>query len=80
MGRPGLLFGVQSPSVAPSDLLEHIEHFLSDLPGMIDGIDEATFIAQRQALADQFDSAALPMPRPPNCSGRANWPATRRII
>jgi coenzyme PQQ biosynthesis probable peptidase PqqF len=59
-GQTGLLFGVQSPSVAPLDLLEHIEHFLSGLAGMIDDIDDETFIDQRQALADQFDSAALP--------------------
>ena len=59
-GQTGLLFGVQSPSVAPLDLLEHIEHFLSGLAGIIDDIDDETFIDQRQALADQFDSAALP--------------------
>lgn len=59
-GQTGLLFGVQSPSTAPLSLLEHIERFLNDLPGMIDGIAETAFIAQRQALADQFDSAALP--------------------
>lgn len=59
-GQAGLLFGVQSPSVAPLDLLEHIEHFLSGLPGMIDGIDDVTFIDQRRALAAQFKSAALP--------------------
>jgi coenzyme PQQ biosynthesis probable peptidase PqqF len=59
-GQTGLLFGVQSPSVAPLDLLEHIEHFLSGLAGMIEGINDETFIDQRQALADQFDSAALP--------------------
>lgn len=59
-GQTGLLFGVQSPSIAPLDLLEHIEQFLSELEGMIDRIDEATFIAQRQALADQFDNTALP--------------------
>ncbi|MBD9600995.1 pyrroloquinoline quinone biosynthesis protein PqqF [Pseudomonas sp. PDM10] len=59
-GQTGLLFGVQSPSVAPLDLLEHIEHFLSGLAGMIDDIDDEAFIDQRQALADQFDSAALP--------------------
>ncbi|KPG91433.1 pyrroloquinoline quinone biosynthesis protein PqqF [Pseudomonas sp. RIT-PI-q] len=59
-GQTGLLFGVQSPSVVSLDLLQHIEHFLKGLPGLIDSIDEATFIAQRQALADQFDSAALP--------------------
>jgi coenzyme PQQ biosynthesis probable peptidase PqqF len=59
-GQTGLLFGVQSPSVAPLDLLERIEHFLSGLAGMINDIDDETFIDQRQALADQFDSAALP--------------------
>ncbi|MHC8397273.1 pyrroloquinoline quinone biosynthesis protein PqqF [Pseudomonas sp. LB3P93] len=59
-GQTGLLFGVQSPSVAPQDLLEHIERFLSELPAMIEGIADATFIAQRQALADQFHSNALP--------------------
>jgi len=60
-GQIGILFGVQSPSVAPAGLLEHIEHFLSELPGMIDGIDEATFIAQRQSLVEQFDLNALPV-------------------
>lgn len=59
-GQTGLLFGVQSPSVAPLDLLEHIEHFLSGLAGMIEDTNDETFIDQRQALADQFDSAALP--------------------
>ncbi|MHC8341406.1 pyrroloquinoline quinone biosynthesis protein PqqF [Pseudomonas sp. HLT2-19-2] len=59
-GQAGLLFGVQSPSVAPLDLLEHIEHFLSDLAGMIGDIDDVAFIDQRQALAEQFDPAALP--------------------
>jgi len=60
-GKTGILFGVQSPSVAPAGLLEHIEHFLSELPGMIDGIDEATFVHQRRSLADQFDLNTLPV-------------------
>ncbi|MGE8485343.1 MAG: pyrroloquinoline quinone biosynthesis protein PqqF [Pseudomonas sp.] len=59
-GQTGMLFGVQSPSVAPLDLLQHIEQFLGELERMIESIDELTFIAQRQALADQFDSTALP--------------------
>ncbi|MHC8368913.1 pyrroloquinoline quinone biosynthesis protein PqqF [Pseudomonas sp. ZT5P21] len=59
-GQTGMLFGVQSPSTAPLSLLEHIEHFLSELPGMIECIDEAAFIDQRQALAGQFDLASLP--------------------
>ena len=60
-GQTGVLFGVQSPSVAPLNLLQHMEDFLNDVPAMIDGIDEATFVAQRQALADQFQIAALPV-------------------
>jgi coenzyme PQQ biosynthesis probable peptidase PqqF len=59
-GQTGLLFGVQSPSVAPVELLGHIEQFLNAVPEMIDGIDDAAFIAQRQALADQFVSTSLP--------------------
>ncbi|TWC48167.1 pyrroloquinoline quinone synthesis related protease (pqqF) [Pseudomonas sp. SJZ080] len=60
-GQTGILLGVQSPGTAPLKLLEHMECFLSDLPGLVDGIDEAAFIAQRQALADQFDIAAIPL-------------------
>ncbi|OYQ11123.1 pyrroloquinoline quinone biosynthesis protein PqqF [Pseudomonas mandelii] len=59
-GQTGLLFGVQSPSVAPQDLLKHIERFLSEMPAVIEGVDDATFIALRQALADQFHACALP--------------------
>jgi secreted Zn-dependent insulinase-like peptidase len=59
-GQTGILFGVQSPSVAPVDLLDHIQAFLNGFTSMIQSLDDATFIAQRQALADQFDSAALP--------------------
>jgi coenzyme PQQ biosynthesis probable peptidase PqqF len=62
-GQAGILFGVQSPSVAPAGLLEHTEQFLSDLPGMIEGLDEATFTAHRQSLAEQFDLNALPVPQ-----------------
>lgn len=59
-GQTGLLFGVQSPNVAAVELLEHIQQFLSELGDLIQGIDEATYLAQRQALADQFDHQALP--------------------
>ncbi|WP_085727774.1 pyrroloquinoline quinone biosynthesis protein PqqF [Pseudomonas sp. R37(2017)] len=55
-GQTGLLFGVQSPNVVP---LQHIEQFLNDLPALIDAIDDTSFIAQRQTLAEQFSSAAL---------------------
>jgi secreted Zn-dependent insulinase-like peptidase len=60
-GQTGVLLGVQSPGTSPLKLLEHMECFLSDLPGLVEGIDEAAFIAQRQALADQLDIAALPL-------------------
>ncbi|RON44809.1 pyrroloquinoline quinone biosynthesis protein PqqF [Pseudomonas frederiksbergensis] len=56
-GQTGLLLGVQSPNVAAAELLKHIEDFLS---GLADGIEESTYLAQRQALADQFDSTTLP--------------------
>ncbi|MFL1524036.1 pyrroloquinoline quinone biosynthesis protein PqqF [Pseudomonas sp. O230] len=60
-GLTGILLGVQSPDTSPLKLLEHMVRFLSDLPGLVEAIDEASFIAQRQALADQFDIAALPL-------------------
>ncbi|MBV6825765.1 pyrroloquinoline quinone biosynthesis protein PqqF [Pseudomonas sp. PD9R] len=59
-GQTGLLFGVQSPSVAPLDLLLHIEQFLSGLPDMIRNLDDISFIALRQTLANQFESTAMP--------------------
>ncbi|AWY41561.1 pyrroloquinoline quinone biosynthesis protein PqqF [Pseudomonas putida] len=59
-GQTGLLFGVQSPNVPALDLLQHIEQFLNGLPQMIHGFDDADFLAQRQVLADQFASNALP--------------------
>jgi coenzyme PQQ biosynthesis probable peptidase PqqF len=59
-GQTGLLFGVQSPNVAPVELLQHIEQFLSDLPALINAIDDNSLIAQRLTLAEQFSHTALP--------------------
>lgn len=59
-GQTGLLFGVQSPSVTPAELLRHIEEFLSGLPDLIRNLDDASFSEQRQILADQFASDTLP--------------------
>ncbi|KAB0486136.1 coenzyme PQQ biosynthesis probable peptidase PqqF [Pseudomonas reinekei] len=59
-GQTGLLFGVQSPTRAPADLLQHIEQFFSRLPELINAIDDIAFIAQRQRLAEQFSGVALP--------------------
>ncbi|WP_274642137.1 pyrroloquinoline quinone biosynthesis protein PqqF [Pseudomonas serbica] len=58
-GQTGLLFGVQSPNVVTAQLLQHIEQFLSELPTLIQTLDENAFITQRQALVEQFSSAAL---------------------
>lgn len=58
-GQTGLLFGVQSPNVAGAVLLQHIEQFLDRLPALIQDLDERAFVSQRQALVDQFSSAAL---------------------
>jgi coenzyme PQQ biosynthesis probable peptidase PqqF len=58
-GQTGLLLGVQSPNVAAAAILQHIEQFLNGLPALIQSLDESAFISQRQALVDQFSSAAL---------------------
>jgi secreted Zn-dependent insulinase-like peptidase len=60
-GQTGLLFGVQSPSVEPVDLLQH-RAVLDGLPPMIRDIDDERFIALRQTLADQFASTVCPTP------------------
>ena len=58
-GQTGIVFAVQSPTVAPAEILKHIESFLSNLPALVENLGEAKFFAQRQALADQFDISAL---------------------
>ena len=60
-GQTAILIGVQSPGTAPLQLLEHIERLLGELPDLIEAMDDARFVIQRQALADQFDLAALPL-------------------
>ncbi|MHC8307684.1 pyrroloquinoline quinone biosynthesis protein PqqF [Pseudomonas sp. PB3P13] len=59
-GQSGLLFGVQSPNVAPPDLLQHVEGFLNAIPALIDAADDLAFVDQRRVLADQFDARLLP--------------------
>ncbi|WP_095189525.1 pyrroloquinoline quinone biosynthesis protein PqqF [Pseudomonas sp. Irchel 3E19] len=58
-GQSGWLFGVQSPTVAPVQLLEHIQQFLADVPALIEQFDEASFIEQRQILAAHLNASAL---------------------
>ncbi|WP_426205653.1 pyrroloquinoline quinone biosynthesis protein PqqF [Pseudomonas sp. TWP3-1] len=58
-GQTGLIFGVQSPSTTPAELLGHIEKFINELPSLIDNLDDLSFNQHRQALATQFDDCAL---------------------
>ena len=58
-GQTALLFGVQSPSAKPAELLENIQQFLNGIPALIEQLDEASLSQQRQNLADQFDDATL---------------------
>lgn len=59
-GQTGLLFGVQSPSASAAQLIAHIDQFLSGLPDRLQQLDDSTLASQQQALAAQFQSAALP--------------------
>ncbi|MCY1447441.1 coenzyme PQQ biosynthesis protein PqqF [compost metagenome] len=58
-GQTALLFGVQSPSARPAELLKHIQQFLKGMPALIEQFDEASLNQQRHNLADQFDAANL---------------------
>jgi coenzyme PQQ biosynthesis probable peptidase PqqF len=52
-GRPGLVFGVQSPSASLADVLAHIESFIDELPALIGALDLSTLDAQARELASQ---------------------------
>ena len=58
-GQTVILFGVQSPSAKPAELLEHIQQFLNRIPALFEQLDEVSLNQQRQSLADQFDEANL---------------------
>ncbi|SEB44357.1 pyrroloquinoline quinone synthesis related protease (pqqF). Metallo peptidase. MEROPS family M16A [Pseudomonas saponiphila] len=60
-GQTGLLFGVQSPSATLSEILQHVEQFLQQLPEYLRTLDEAFWNQQRQALAQQFQASLLPL-------------------
>jgi secreted Zn-dependent insulinase-like peptidase len=51
-----MLFGVQSPSVSASQLVEHIRAFINTLPALIETADLPT---QRLALQNQLDTAVM---------------------
>ncbi|MBC3347828.1 pyrroloquinoline quinone biosynthesis protein PqqF [Pseudomonas sp. SWRI196] len=58
-GQTALLFGVQSPNTSAAQLIAHIDQFLSGLPDLLRQLDDSTLASQQQALAAQFQSAAL---------------------
>ncbi|MBP5073573.1 pyrroloquinoline quinone biosynthesis protein PqqF [Pseudomonas chlororaphis] len=60
-GQTGLLFGVQSPSASLSEILEHIQTFLTQLPKLIEALDDASLDDLKANLAAQFDARALPV-------------------
>ncbi len=56
-GRTGLLFGVQSPSLALDGIVEQVQTFLGQLPSLIENSPDLG----NQALAQQFTVQALPI-------------------
>lgn len=55
-GQTGLLFGVQSPSVSLEGITDHLQHFLKQLPALIECSDDLG----NQTLAQQFSAQTLP--------------------
>ncbi len=60
-GQTGLLLGVQSPSASVKEILDHIEHFLEQLPALISALDDEALINQQQGLVEQLDGTAMPL-------------------
>lgn len=60
-GQTGLLFGVQSPKATLTEILQHLEQFLLQLPEQLQALDEPLWNEQRQALAQQFQASLLPL-------------------
>ncbi|MBK5377096.1 pyrroloquinoline quinone biosynthesis protein PqqF [Pseudomonas sp. TH43] len=58
-GQTGLLFGVQSPDVATTDLLKHIEQFIAGTAVLIENLDDEGLKQLGQVLAEQFDGSNL---------------------
>lgn len=58
-GHTGLLFGVQSPDVATTDLLKHIEQFIAGTAVLIENLDDEGLKQLSQVLAEQFDGSNL---------------------
>ena len=60
-GSTGLLFGVQSPHAATTEIFEQIRQFIEQLPTLVSTLDETSFIQARASLAQQFSTEALSM-------------------
>ncbi|MDH4653937.1 pyrroloquinoline quinone biosynthesis protein PqqF [Pseudomonas sp. BN606] len=54
-GRPGILFGLQSPSTPPEELRRFIEQFLADFPGFLSKLKPLTLRNGIAQLGTQFD-------------------------
>lgn len=53
-GVPGLVFGVQSPGTDQAALLNHLEHFLKQLPRLIGNLGSEKLVGQRQGLINRL--------------------------
>ncbi|MDO7896486.1 pyrroloquinoline quinone biosynthesis protein PqqF [Pseudomonas citrulli] len=62
-GQTGLLFGVQSPDASAATLIEHIQQFLIELPGLVRDTDDPSLRNQQQSLAAQLQGDVLPGPQ-----------------
>lgn len=55
-GQPGILFGLQSPSTPPAELLRLIEHFLASFPEFLSKLKPVTLRHAVAQLCTHFDN------------------------
>ncbi|QZD70734.1 pyrroloquinoline quinone biosynthesis protein PqqF [Pseudomonas sp. 3-2] len=58
-GQGGWQFGVQSPTATPAQLLDHVQQFIEGIPALVENIDDAFLVEQRQILAVHLDAGIL---------------------
>ncbi|MBD1552163.1 pyrroloquinoline quinone biosynthesis protein PqqF [Pseudomonas typographi] len=62
-GRPGLVFGVQSPGTDPAGILGHIEQFFEQLPRWLTNLGSSAVMSQSQAMAARWSLEELEAPQ-----------------
>lgn len=62
-GRPGLVFGVQSPSTDTAGILAHIEQFLEQLPRWLTNLGSSAVMSQSQSMAARWSLEELEAPQ-----------------